>query len=150
MRSISINLYNYDELPTEIAKDVAREWWRNLECQDPSFLSDHNKSVKAALNFLGNYDQEDFDELYSTALEMKSKGECPWTDTIEDLTAIDCIVKACEKVDRIDMVKYYFKVYMAEEFQKQLDESMKVENVEEALRINEYEFTADGKLYRLK
>lgn len=150
MRSISINLYKYDELPTEIAKDVAREWWSNLECQEPSFLNDHNKSVKAALKFLGSYSygRSDFDKLCSTALEMKYKGECLWTGYIDDLTAIDCIVKACEKVDDIDMIKYSFKCYMAEEYSKQLDESLKVENVEEVIRINDYEFTADGKIYR--
>ena len=100
------------------------------------------------MKFLSSYGLVDFDKLYTTALEMKSKGECLWTGSIDDLTAIDCIVKACEKVDGIDMVKYYFKSYMSDEFQKQLDESMKVENAEEVIRINEYEFTADGKIYR--
>lgn len=149
MRSICINLYSYDELPTEIAKDVAREWWCNLECQDPSFSSDHKKSVKAALRFLAsyNYGMQDFQKLYSTALEMKFKGDCLWTGSSEDLAAIDCIVKACEKGHN-DMIQCHFLRYMSDVFQKQLDESLKVENVSEMLRINNYEFTEDGKIHR--
>lgn len=147
MRTISVNLYKYGELPTDLAKDAARAWWRNSECQWPSFSSDHNKSVKVALKFIDSFRMFDFDKLYTTALELKAKGECLWTGYHDDLTAIEGIVEACKKYDDIESIVRYVKNYMSADYEKQLEVSLEEKNVIGSIIANEYEFTADGSIY---
>lgn len=89
----------------------------------------------------------DFDKLYTTALELKAKGEYLWTGYHDDLTAIEGIVEACKKYDDIESIVKYVKNYMSADYEKQLEVSLEEKNVTGSIIANEYEFTSDGSIY---
>ncbi len=143
MRNITVTLYKFDELPTEEAKEKAREWWRNLESQDPAWREEHYKSTKKALKFIDSYRTvHGVEGLEAAAVKMQ--GECPWTGYCADATAIDAIVEACGGLTDISEIKRRVQQDMDAAWEKEFESSMKDENVDENIIANDYEFLENG------
>jgi hypothetical protein len=152
MRTITTTLYLFDELPTEKAKEKARDWWRNLEAQDPAWRDEHNDSVEAALKFIDEHcadyatDEEAVAAVLKAAEELKKNTDgCPWTGYCGDATAIEEIIKACDGARSVRNVRGRFVLAMEREWDKEFSYSMEAEHVDDNMRANEYEFTEDGK-----
>jgi hypothetical protein len=145
MRSIQINLYKFDELSEE-AKEVAREWWRDCEAQDPAWLQEHSKSAREAIKFIESYRYaHGVDELEAAAVKMR--GECPWTGYCADATAIDAILESCGGAGDISAIQKHVRQVMEEAWEMEVEASMAEENVDECIRANDYEFTANGNIH---
>lgn len=156
MRTITTTLYLFDELPTEKAKEKARDWWRSLEAQDPAWREEHNDSVDAALKFIEGFsddhctdyatDEEAVAAVLKAAEDLKKNTDgCPWTGYCGDATAIDEIIKACDDGRSVRAVRHRFVLAMEHEWDKEFEYSMEAEHVDDTIRANEYEFTEQGK-----
>lgn len=152
MRTITTTVYLFDELPTEKAKEKARDWWRELEAQDPAWLDEHNDSVTAALKFIDGFSDDDYEtceEAVAAVLKAaedlkKNTDGCPWTGYCGDATAIEEIIKACDDGRSVRNVRSRFVLAMEREWNIEFEYSMEAEHVDDTIRANEYEFTEDG------
>jgi hypothetical protein len=131
MRTEHINIYQYDELPTEEAKENAREWWFNLEMLDPAWREEHSKSMLEAMRAASEAD--DMGKL------IEASEKCEWTGYAADAYLSDHIKKNGEVPEPSTIQKIYEKAW-----EEELESRHEREYIEESIRINEYEFTADG------
>lgn len=70
MKTHEIKTYTFDELPTDAAKEKAREWWRSLDDNwDSSFYIDDAKAVFALMGF-------DIDRVYFSGFWSQGDGAC--------------------------------------------------------------------------
>jgi hypothetical protein len=143
MRNITVTLYKFDELPTEEAKEVARDWWRDMESQNPAWQQEHYQSTKEAMKFIDSYRMWDGVEGLEAAA-VKLQGECPWTGYCADATAIDAIVEACGGLTDISEIKRRVQQDMDEAWEKECEAAMEDENVDENIIANNYEFLENG------
>jgi hypothetical protein len=204
VRTICTEVYQFDELD-EDAKEKAREWWRNLEYQDPTGQQEIWDSLEALLK-LACLDRWDWDRnthppldenvkeldgkrafawlennLFSRLRWHKHKGVREVVDKKTKLTqwrpytkqelrdkfkygyrvgAIpDCpLTGMCYDMNFLDDLKDSIKSGMnlndafrslPEKARKMADDEMewrcKDEQVDESIRVNEYEFTKEGR-----
>jgi hypothetical protein len=159
METIEINLYAFDELSDE-AKERAREWWR--ESLDYPWWSEAHESIRAFLDHFGvemrdwsmgergrdyiktNANKGNFRgrKLRDYSRDYMPTGYCldcdlwgtfhdEWEATSDPMYAFQQALEAALSAIASD-VEYQFT-----------DEA-----VDESLRINSYQFTEDGRLYR--
>lgn len=150
--TITRNLFTFDEL-SDKAKEVARDWWRECEAQDPAWVNEHSDSLRAALEFVRSYRySHTIEDLYATAKAWRSENTpdsrcCPWTGYCADETAIDAILEACaDGVEDLDTLEGLVDDAMSKAWEDEQEYAMLAENVDENIRANGYEFTESGKI----
>jgi len=88
MRPISpapFTVYLFDALPTDKAKEKARDWWRECEAQDPAWLDEWRDSTEAARAFVRSYNRADtLADMFATVKALRAENTpdsrcCPWT-----------------------------------------------------------------------
>lgn len=138
MRTIPLTLYLYDELPTDKAKEKARDWLDSClqSCPD---TSDFQKIIDLLRS-----------ESFPTLLEMAPRfADCPLTGFYADHDALEALHKAA--VADPDASTDYLRRVAVEAVEKACEvdqEAMRErDSLEDMLRANEYEFTADGERY---
>ena len=147
MRTVSTNLYTYDEL-SDKAQSTARDWRRNLEAQDPAALKEYQDSLTAAIKFIRLFrDQDTLDELYAAteALRADPDNSCSWTGWYTDDVTLDAILAAQrDGVDSHSQLCQRVEAVMAKALDDEMEYTMSTANVEDAITSNGYEFTVDG------
>jgi hypothetical protein len=148
MRTIETTLYQYDELPTEKAKEKAREWYCEwaLDYYWWEFIYEDAKTIGLAINTF---------DCYRHTIEGKL------TDTVNDVCSM--IIKAhgkscgtyklAKSIDRRksndqDEIIREFKHALLEEYlvllNNEADYRTSDAGIEEYIKAKEYEFTVDG------
>ena len=147
MRTVSTNLYTYDEL-SDKARSKARDWWRNLEANDPPWLEDYRDSERAALKFIRLYSRPDnLDELYAATEAMRADPDksCPWTGNSPDEVAIDAILAAKNQgYETSNQVCAKVEKAMSAAWDDEVAYAMSEANVEDTILAHGYEFTVNG------
>ena len=134
MRTITLNIYKYNELPTEEAKTKARGRWYGLEMSNPACMHDHFKSRDAACLAVA-------DGLKPSEL-IKQSGSCAWTGYYADGILADYI-KETKRVPTEDEIYYIYTITWQDELQSKNSRGY----IEECIEENEYEFFEDGSFY---
>ena len=131
-----INVYKYDELTTENAKEKARQWFIEIEQSCPAWLDEHTESMNKSVEL---------------AKSGKSKEEI--SKVSEDIA----ITGYCADAFLADLIKELGKIPTAEEIEekynlewnKEMEERLtNVEYIEENIISNEYEFFENGEKYK--
>ena len=131
----TVGVYRYDELPTEKAKERAREWWIDLEIQDPAWQEDHFKSMRAAISAAS--ETNDKRRLIRASEKAEFTGYCA------DCLLGDMIKEMGRIPSESEIVDYYNRQWDSEINDRLSD----VEYIEEVMHMNEYEFLEDGTRY---
>lgn len=171
MREITVKLYKLDELPTEKAKEKARQWYREAVGYDQWWDYVYEDAEQVGLKITefeidrGRYAKGKFidDALHCAGLIIKNHGEkCEtYTTAKAFLKERDEIVNAAEKDengDYVDEHELYGKLdeceaeflrAILEDYAVMLDKEYEYlnsdEHVDEDILGNEYEFTENGK-----
>ena len=136
MRTITITLYKYDELPSAEAQAKARDWWRNCECAAPSWYSEHRNSMQCAINACKNCEtDDDWKNVLEESRELKWSGYCA-----------DAILSDVFGDDESPPPTYDIRQAYERAWQDECEYNMQDDNVAENICANEYEFTADGSI----
>lgn len=137
----TINLYSYDCLPTDEAKANARDWWRILESQDPSWHAEHEKSREEACQALQRMLEEggtiDEDEK-QTLIEVS--GNLELTGYHADYLLADYLREYCAPYS-VEQLSNFYCVEWEGELSARLED---VGGIEETLLVNDYTFTETG------
>jgi hypothetical protein len=146
MRTITLSLYKFDELPTETAKEVARWWWKKLEADGPAWRDEHYKSAYEARKFIESYRMWDgVSGLKKAATDLLANSDgCPWTGYCADNTALDVIIKACDKYSDIPSIQDSVRSAMNEAWETECESAMQNEHVDDCIIANDYEFLENG------
>lgn len=161
MRTETIEIYKFQELPTDAAKERAREWWREATASYFSWSSESLDSIKtfcAAFGVrlkewsVGPYASPD----YSTDAENHHFRGRKLRDFKRDHMptgyCLDCslwgtfydVFKATgDAKAAFDAALHAGFIDWRDDMESQLED----EHVDECLTINEYEFTADGRIH---
>lgn len=133
MRQITV--YEYDELPTEEAKERAREWWIEREMENPAWVEEHFRSMNVVIERVKAIEtDEDFRQLLQDSEEGKLTGYC--ADALFYDLAKDRDITPLPK----ETEDYYVKKW-DEELTERINNR---EEIEENIRINKYEFFENG------
>lgn len=175
MRTIETKVFQYDEL-SETAKQKAREWWLNcgLDYDWWDSVYEDAKTIDCKIHEFdidrGSYCKLTFDDGAEQTAELilKNHGEqCETYKTAKQYLSdrAELVKKYSDGVNTDEVSEgneYDFDGdcdELDEEFRKSLSEDYRImlskeydyltskESVEETIRANEYEFTADGKLF---
>lgn len=136
MRTVTVSLYLYDELPTDKAKETARDWLDTCLQSDPD-TSDFQKII----DLIETWDPAD---LRGIAHRYE---DCPLTGFFADHDGLEAIHKAMQADPDTPVEELRRAGISAVNAACDADRESKREKeyLEEMLRANEYEFTADGK-----
>ena len=127
-------VYAYDELPTEEAKEAARDWWRGCEAVDPSWAGEFRDSLKAGLDAVCD------------GMDLAPFKDCSATGVFCDWFVYEAIRDYGGPWDH-GMVRQAIRDAFDAAWDCEHDAIMEQENVEENIRVNEYTFRADGSIY---
>lgn len=131
MKTIKINIYQYNELPEE-AKEKARKWWIDSELEMPAWYEEHFNSMNAAI--AATKKESDIAQLKDRSLKCEFTGYCA------DALLSDLIIKLGHIPSESEITVYYDN-----EWEKELNERiLDTEYIEENIIINEYWFFSDG------
>ena len=157
MRTETITIYKFDELPTERAKERARDWWR--EGMDFSWGDESRDSIQVFCKHfgvtlkswsVGPYAPFDF----STNAEQSHFRGRRLRDFNRDHMptgyCLDCTLWMTfyDVFKRTGDAKQAFNDALWEGFKdwrNDMESQMEDEHIDEMLTINEYEFTEEGK-----
>lgn len=130
MRTCTITLYQYAELPTAEAKTKALKWLHSILANDPPWM-DEWRDVAQAIAKLSRT------ELVAIAAR---RDECLLTGFTGDYDALDAVLANPEAEDLHEIAYEALDRASAADLDYQLSD----EALTEAMEANEYEFTADG------
>jgi hypothetical protein len=158
MRTISVTLYKFDELPTEGAKEKARQWGRQVLAEDPAWNSESLQSIERFCEEFGiklkswsigawspvdyslDMDNSNFRgrTLKEFDKDFMPTGYCLdctlWGGFYEEFKRTGSAKKAAEEA--------IHKAFV--EWRDDLEHQMSDEYVDEFLEANEYEFDEEG------
>lgn len=134
MRTIETTVYEYHELPTDCAKEKARDWLATSFLDNPPWVEEHFNSMQAAIK--ASKSGKPKHEL------AKESIECKWTGYCFDGLLYDMIKNGLELTET-NIRKSYGDAWK-EEF-KFL--TTNIESLEGFLEANKYEFYEDGSFY---
>jgi hypothetical protein len=161
MRTETITLYNFDELPTDAAKERAREKGRDWISNDPSWIDESRQSIEAFCDHfgvklidwsIGAYCTID----YSTNAEnhhFRGRKLSQFNrDHMPTGYCLDCDLWMTffDEFKRTGNAKAAFNDALYAGFKAWVDDlenQLEDEQIDEFLMINEYEFDEDGKLH---
>lgn len=130
-----ITIYKYDELPTEEAKKVARDWWASAEIECPGWQSEHFASMESAIDAISHDVSKE--EL------IKQSEALAWTGYCADSLLADLIKKNDCVPDKEELSRYYQEAWDYELYERCSD----TEYIEESIVANNYEFLESGRIY---
>jgi hypothetical protein len=134
MRNIPTTIYHYHELPTEKAKEKAREWWADLEARDPAYQSEHIDSLRACVEALRTTSESE---------ALHASHECTLTGYCDD-GLLHGYYQKYGHMPTTHQLRDYFEQAWEAEMDHRLSNS---EGIEDAILANGYEFNADGTFY---
>lgn len=147
MRTVTpapFTLYLIDELPTEAAKEAARDWWRTLEAQNPTWAGEHCDSRDAALDAIEDLDAFTAEDLPAQVRNILDASQnCAWTGYCADGVLWDNMKdwKPGDDIPTRSEVRGWYE----RAWEQEMESRMEADAVDENLRANEYEFTEDGR-----
>lgn len=165
MKTITIQLYEYDELPTEKAKEKAREWFAEgaFDYDWWDFVYDNAENVGIKIEKFDGYRGIIEGKFLSSAEETahkieKGHGESCDTfktakaylkqrdETIEQMPVGYEGYELDEKLDALDaeFLHDILQDYLSS-LRKEAEYMESKESIEESIRINEYTFRENGK-----
>ena len=125
-RTIGFQVYRFQELSLD-AQGNALNWWRNLELQNPAWHGEHFESMGAC------------DSL------IKHSKDCIFTGYCADSLLADHIEqRGAEHVSVNSIWDFYNKAWDKELEDRLCDHDY----MADAIIANEYEFTANGKIFK--
>ena len=133
MKTIEITLYKYNELPTEEAKEKARQWWIELESRDPCWISEHRQSMDHACNAFYESDKRKV---------LDESEECKWTGYCADALFASFVRENGWPENESQIIHHY-----EQEWEKELKWRLEDNQVEDIILANEYEFLQSGEFY---
>ena len=159
MQTVQVNIFKFHELPTEKAKERAREWWRtdmDLACGDES-----RQSIEAFCKHFGAKLTEWQVGAYSpyhfaTDAENANFRGLKLSDIDRDQMptgyCLDCTLWQTmhDEFKRTGDAKAAFVEALDQAFREwrnDMESQLEDDQVDEALEINEYDFTEDGKVW---
>jgi hypothetical protein len=164
MRTITTTLYHFNELPTEKAKENAREWWRDKPCNYYSYAAEASASIKAFAEYFGvRVSSHCFSSnLRETRIEIHGLTKDTFAGINTYITdrdymptgyCFDCALWATfydEVREHGDPLLAFNRAILAvrEAITEDVKHQESDEYIDETLTMNEYEFTEDGKLYK--
>lgn len=158
-RTISFQVFKFEEL-SDTAKEKAREWWCDLERQDPAWYEEHFASMNAAIKELPSREYDDNEDAFnkeaiSIFKDLIAKAEgCKLTGYSADIFAAEAFKSF---IDDIAENEYYsfenaschitllYEKKWEEEISSRLEDN---EYVDENITTNDYEFLEDGSFYK--
>ena len=170
MRIIETKVYQYDELPTDKAKERAREWFDSVQFGGYDWWESVYEDAERIGLKIKSFDERTLEaEFMASAEETAHKIEAEhgdkcetFIDAKEYLEARDKVVNEWERdengefvnQDRLDVsldaLDSNFLYALREDYrislQKDLEYMQSTEQIEENIRANEYEFTEGGEI----
>ena len=157
-REISVTLYKFDELPTEKAKEMARDWWRSIDT-DLAWSKESRQSIEAFCEQFGirlldyqvgpyspfyyrlsDYDNSNFRGVKLKGLKRENYPTGYCLDADMSATFYD-VFKA------MGDAKHAFKEAIEEglrSWREDMEWQCSDEYIDDLLIANEYEFTESG------
>lgn len=131
-----INVYRYEELPTEEAKEKARDWWVSCELQDPAWRTEHFTSMDEALKMVSEYGEGniEFQEILKRSEEGKLTGYC--ADAI-----LGVLMIKLKRMPHPEEIEEKYNKEWEDEINARIEDK---EYIEDAIMANLYEFLEDG------
>lgn len=163
MKTIKINLYQFDELSPE-AKEKAREWYRDGQGYD--FLNEYMHEFIAEKLALQGFSVDDLNVYYSLT-NCQGDGVSFTARLIKGLDAYEVNRNNSNYTHEMTISEVYYEDENGEQVEqlellntmrdiakqaekagyKYIDSENSNENVDENIRINKYTFEADGTRY---
>jgi hypothetical protein len=161
MHTETITIYKFDELPTDAAKEKARERGRQWMSEDPAWCDESRQSIQAFCEHfgakltdwsIGAYSRID----YTTNAENKHFRGVKLRDIDRDAMptgyCLDCTLwqSMHDEFKRTGDAKAAFDAAIEaafKEWRNDLEAQLEDEYIDDFLTINEYDFTEDGYLH---
>lgn len=154
---IERTLYKYDELPTDKAKEAAREWYDRCSDSDQWWENTYEDAKEAGLRIKG-FDldhgtiQGRFDDPAKLVAESIVKNHGPTCETHKTAVAFLLILKTLDgsdnEVEETEDAAKEFLHDILEDYRIMLQHEYEYihsrEQIEETIRTNEYEFVESG------
>lgn len=159
MRTETLNIYTFQELPTDAAKERARDWYRTSS--DPAWCDESRQSIQAFCEHfgvtlrdwsVGAYSPID----YSTNANNQHFRGVKLRDidryAMPTGYCLDCTLWQTmhDEFKRTGDAKAAFDAALYEGFKAwraDMESQLEDEYIDEVLAINEYEFTEDGRIH---
>jgi hypothetical protein len=135
-RTIGFQVYKFDELSLK-AQENARDWWRNLELQNPAWHGEHFESMSEAVKNFKRYGVCD------SLIEDSS--HCIFTGYCADSLLADHIERQGAEHVSVNSIQDFYGEAWDKELQDRLYDH---DYIADAIIANEYEFTANGKIFK--
>ena len=159
MRTETIAIYKFEELPTEAAKEKARDWWR--AASDFAWSSESEQSITAFCDHfgvrlttwrVGPYETPDYAAEYFNSHFRGLKLRDFKRDHMPTGYCLDCDLWMTfyDEFKRTGSAKKAFDAALWAGFigwRNDMQSQLEDEYIDEHLTINEYEFTADGRIH---
>lgn len=153
-REITVTLYQFDELPTEEAKENARDWMRHRIANDPFWVHEYRQSWEAAADVFreipGDLKGVRLFKWIHNNLDAKlydGKGSCPLTGFSADHDMLQPLEDFMKRPDlHLSGLDLYDEADQnsGAAWERELEWQLEDEQVDDHIIANEYEFTADG------
>jgi hypothetical protein len=157
MRTETITIYQYDELPTDEAKRIAREWYDEGATDYEWWDFTYDDAKEAGLR-ISEFDLDHgtikgrFDDPAKQVAESIVKNHGDSCETHKDaaafLAALEAIDGAEDEVNQAEDLAQEFLHTLLEDYrimlQHEYDYLHSTEQIEESIRANEYEFLESG------
>lgn len=159
MRTETLKIYKFQELPTEAAKERARDWFRTSS--DPAWSDESLQSIQAFCEHFGVTLRDwsvgayaPFD--YSTDAENRHFRSVKLRDIDRDAMptgyCLDCDlwITFYDEFERTGDAKAAFEAALDAGFKAwraDMESQLEDEYIDEMLTINEYEFTEEGRIH---
>lgn len=163
MRDITTTLYHFDELPTEKAREKAREWWRVSATNDYPWMDDAVESIKAFCAYFdiqySGYDLNDCRVSFSFTLPDDIADHFSHINTLttdRDYMPTGYYLDCDLWQTFYDKLREHGRAFKAfdeavaaaeDAIAADMDYQQTDEYVDEVMTINDYEFTEDGSFY---
>lgn len=135
-----IEVYEYDELPTEEAKQRARQWWVDTEMENPAWIEEHFKSMHEAIDSVDEERKDESEEKDKLKRLHEDSRACNFTGYCADNLLGDLIEETGEMPTKTQIEEKHRK-----EWDKELEERAEdIEYIEMNICDNNYEFLDDG------
>ena len=158
MEVIEVEIYTFDELDDE-AKEKAREWWRSD--LDYPWFSESIDSIKDFCGYfgvtlkdwqIGGGSGRDYIKTDASNNNFRGKKLSEFSRGAHDGWWLDAILwdEFYDQFKKTGDAKYSFEQALEEAIcviQRDIDYQYSDESVDENLRINEYKFTKEGKVW---
>lgn len=140
-RTITVTVYQFDELPTDKAKESARKWLRDAYANDPPWRSEWSAVHKKV--------RDAFREQLVAWSAAGVWDTCPMTGFTGDYDALKAVHEVLLGDPDAELSRLQFIAFHALRVAEEMDyeSQMEDESIDDALRANEYEFDHNGRRF---